>query len=186
MRSVWPSYRDVTIDGARARYLCAGSGPPLLLLASPTALGRTYLRAVRSLCCSFTVVCVELPGSGGSARLAAPWSVERYAEWTLELVRRLPLAAPIVVGHAGSAPIAREVARLAPNEIGGFVVLDDAITSTAFGLRALPGMVWNALRHRGVFADHVRNACIWRRAPAAPALGVSPQVATRIASVFAT
>jgi pimeloyl-ACP methyl ester carboxylesterase len=186
MRSLWPSYREVTVNGARARYLCAGSGPPLLLLASPLALGRTYLRAVRSLSRSFTVVCVELPGSGGSARLSAPWSVERYAEWTLELVRRLPLAAPIVVGHGGSAAIARELARLAPDEIGGFVVLDDTSTAPAFGLRALPGIAWNALRHRGVFAEHVKNACTWNRAPAAPALGVSSPMATRIASVFAT
>jgi pimeloyl-ACP methyl ester carboxylesterase len=186
MRSLWPSYREVTVDGARARYLCTGSGPPLLLLASPLALGRTYLRAVGALRRSFTVVCVELPGSGGSERLAAPWSVERYAAWTLELIRHLPLAAPIVVGHAGSSAIARELAQLAPDEIGGLVVLDGTSSAQPFGLRAIHHLAWNALRHRGVFAEHVKNACTWDRAPAPPALGVSSLLATRIASVFAT
>lgn len=33
------------MSGARARCFCAGSGPPLLLLASPVALGRTYASA---------------------------------------------------------------------------------------------------------------------------------------------
>jgi pimeloyl-ACP methyl ester carboxylesterase len=180
------TYRDVKVDGARARYLCCGSGPPLLLLVDPLALGRTYVHAVRALSRSFTVVCVELPGSGGSERLPEPWSVERYAAWTLELIRHLPLAAPIVVGHAGSSAIARELAQLAPDEIGGLVVLDGTSSAQPFGLRAIHHLAWNALRHRGVFAEHVKNACTWDRAPAPPALGVSSLLATRIASVFAT
>lgn len=166
LRSLWPSYRDlapsyreVTVDGARARYLCCGSGPPLLLLASPLALARTYQRAIRSLCRSFTVVCVELPGSGGSERLAEPWSTQRYAEWALELVRYLPLAAPIVVGHGGSTAIAAALAALAPAEIGGLVLVDAPGTSGRLGVRALPEVVWNALRHRSTFAEHVKNAC---------------------------
>ena len=159
LRSLRPSYREVTLDGARARYLCGGSGPPLLLVASPLALARTYQRAIRALCRSFTVVCVELPGSGGSERLAEPWSVERYAEWVLDLVRYLPLAAPVVVGHGGSTAIAAELAKLAPSEIGGLVLVDAPGTSTQLGVRSLPQMAWNALYHRSTFAEHVRNAC---------------------------
>lgn len=170
LRYLWPSYREVTVDGARARYLCAGSGPPLLLLASPLALARTYQCAIRLLSRSFTVVCVELPGSGGSERLAEPWSVERYAAWVLELVRYLPLAAPIVVGHGGSTAIAAAFAKLAPSEIGGLVVVDEPGTSTQLGVRALPHVVWNALLHRSTFADHVRNACTANAEPVTSAI----------------
>ena len=158
VRSFSPSYRDVTVDGARARYLCCGSGPPLLVLASPLALARSYRRALRTLCRSYTVVCVELPGSGGSEHLREPWSVERYAEWTLALVRYLPLAAPIVVGHGGSIAIAAEVARRAPSEVGGLLLVEAAPTSVQLGLR-VPEVLWNALRHHATFADHVKNAC---------------------------
>lgn len=153
------------MDGARARYLCCGSGPPLLLLASPLALARTYRRAIRTLCRSFTIVCVELPGSGGSERLAEPWTTKRYAEWALELVRYLPLAAPVVVGHGGSTAIAVELAALAPAEIGGLVLVDALGTSAQLGVRALPEVVWNALRHRSTFAEHVKNACTSSSAP---------------------
>jgi pimeloyl-ACP methyl ester carboxylesterase len=154
-----PPYREVTVDGARARYLCCGSGPPLLLLASPLALASTYQRAIRTLCGTFTVVCVELPGSGGSERLIEPWSTERYAEWVLELVRYLPLASPIVVGHGASKPVAAALAKLAPSEIGGLVLVDAAGAPAQLGIRALPQVVWNALRHRGTIAEHVKNAC---------------------------
>ncbi len=159
LRSLWPVYREVTVDGARARYLCHGSGPPLLLLASPLALARRYHRAIRSLSRSFTVVCVELPGSGGSEQLPKPWSVERYAKWVVELVRYLPLAAPIVVGHGGSTAIAAEVARLAPSEIGGLVLIDVPRATAAHRLRMLPQALWNAFRHHAIFAEHVKNAC---------------------------
>ena len=158
-RALWPSYREVTVNGAGARYLCCGSGPPLLLLASPLALARTYQRAIRTLCRSFTVVCVELPGSGGSERLAEPWTTKRYAEWALELIRHLPLAAPVVVGHGGSIAIAVELAALAPAEIGGLVLTDAPGTSAQLGVRALPEVLWNALRHRSTFGEHVKNAC---------------------------
>lgn len=153
--SLRPSFRHVNVQGVRARYLCNGSGPPLLLLCSPLGFARTYMRAMRSLCRSFTVVCVELPGSGGSDRLEHPWSVERYAEWVLELVRHLPLAAPIVVGHGAAVPIAQELAQIAPDEIGGLVLAE---APGAFNVRALPQIVLNALRHRTSFAVHVRTA----------------------------
>ena len=159
LRSLRPSYREVTVGGARARYFCCGSGPPLLLLASPLALARTYQRAIRSLSLWFTVVCVEVPGSGGSERLAEPWSVRRYAVWVLELVCYLPLAAPIVVGDGGSTAIAAELAKLAPSEIGGLVLVDAPGTSTQLGVRSLPQVAWNALYHRSTFAEHVKNAC---------------------------
>lgn len=159
LRSFWPSYRDVTVGGARARYFCCGSGPPLLFLASPLALARSYRRATRTLCRSHTVVCVELPGSGGSQPLGEPWSVERYAEWALELVRYLPLAAPIVVGHGGSIAIAAELARRAPSEIGGLVLVEAGRSPTRLGLHAAPEALWNALRHRTTFVEHVKNAC---------------------------
>ncbi len=181
LRSSWPAYREVTVDGARARYLCHGSGPPLLLLASPLALARRYRRAIRALSRSFTVVCVELPGSGGSEQLDGPWSVERYAEWVLELVRYLPLAAPIVVGHGGSTAIAAEVARQAPSEIGGLVLVEAPRHTARVGLRMLPHVLWNALRHHGTFAEHVKNAC----SPTLPLLRGADAVPTLRATLLA-
>jgi pimeloyl-ACP methyl ester carboxylesterase len=179
--TLWPSFREVHVDGVRARYLCNGSGPPLLLLASPLAFGRSYMRAMRSLCRSFTVVCVELPGSGGSERLARPWSSERYAQWVLELVRYLPLAAPIVVGHGPSAAIAVEVGRLAPHEIGGIVLADEPGTAPAFSIRALPELVLNAARHRATIAEHLKAAAT-ASAHAALGMGSAPLVPTLHAS----
>lgn len=146
------------VAGVEARYSCRGSGPPLLLLASPLVRAGTYEHAVRSLSRSFTVVCVELPGAGLSSRLREPWTAGQYAEWTLQLIRHLPLAAPIVVGHGAAAEVATQLARLAPSEVGGVVLVDSPPSFSAAELRAVPDMLLNALRHRGTFVEHAKSA----------------------------
>ncbi len=179
-----PRFRDVTFGGVHARYSCRGSGPPLLLLASPLVRARTYDRAAAALSRSFTVVCVELPGAGGSGRLREPWTTRRYAEWSLELIRHLPLAAPTIVGHGEAAPIAAELARIALDEIGGVVLVDAPGALSAFQPRALPDMILNAFRHRGAFIEHVKNAYSCTALHAAPQLPVPSLLATHAAGVF--
>lgn len=171
------SWRTIRVDGALARYLCAGSGPPVLLVASPLVLARTYLPVVRALASRFTVVVAELPGAGGSERLEHAWSFERYGAWVVELVRRMPLAAPVVVGHSDAAPVVIEAARLAPEELRAVALVGpcgaceprstarvvaararDALGEIGFTIRVTPHLVANAVRHRQTFFEHVRAA----------------------------
>ncbi len=172
-----PSWRTIVVEGVAARYLVAGSGPPVLLVASPIVLARTYLPLVRALAPSFTVVVAELPGAGGSSRLDRAWPFDRYGAWTIELVRRMPLAAPILVGHSDAAPAVIEAARLAPDELGAIALVApcgacprrsplrvvaararDALAEIGLTLRVAPHLAVNALRHRRTFLDHVRAA----------------------------
>src|SRR5690606_6721549 len=118
-----PSMRRIRAGGAEARYLIAGSGPPVLVVASPLVLARTYARMARLLAASFTVVVIEPPGSGGSQRLDRAWSFERYGAWIVEVIRCMPLAAPIVVGHSISASMVIEAARMAPQEMRAMVLV---------------------------------------------------------------
>jgi pimeloyl-ACP methyl ester carboxylesterase len=169
--------RRIRVDGVESRYLIAGSGPPLLFVASPLVLARTYRPVVRQLASSFTVIVVEPPGSGGSDRLEQVWSYERYGAWLVDLVRRMPLASPIVVGHSDSAPIVLEAARIAPDELRGIVLVGpcgaseprsvarlvtaraiDALGEPRFSLAVTPHLLRNLLRHRRSFVAHVRAA----------------------------
>jgi pimeloyl-ACP methyl ester carboxylesterase len=171
-----PVPRELRLEGRSARYLCAGSGPPLLVLPSPLLTARTYLPLLGALQRSFTVVILELAGSGGSARLERSWSIEEQAHWVLEAVRRLPLAAPLLVGHSASGAVALELARRAPRDVRGVVLaspcgvgrprrraervvsrLLDAILEPAFTLTAAPHLLTNALRHRGRAMEHARS-----------------------------
>gem|GEM_PF-4779813 len=170
-QTLWPTFREAVIDGVSARYLCTGSGPPVLLLASPHTRARSYLGAMRALARSFTVVCVELPGSGGSSRLERAWDVDRYAAWTVELIRRLPLAMPIVIGHAASAPVALALTERAPHELGGAFVVECPDLTTALSARALPEVVANAVRHRGAFVQQLRALFSPEAGPARLAAG---------------
>lgn len=169
--------RTIRIDGVESRYLIAGSGPPVLIVASPLVLAQTYRPLVRCLASSFTVVVVEPPGAGGSDRLDHAWTFERYGAWLVDLVRRMPLAKPIVIGHSDSAPMVIEAARLAPDEISGIVLAGacgaceprsvahvaakraiDALGEPAFSVRCTPHLLRNVMRHRGTFIEHVRAA----------------------------
>jgi pimeloyl-ACP methyl ester carboxylesterase len=169
--------RRIRVDGVEARYLIAGSGPPVLVVASPLVLARTYRPLVRCLASSFTVVVVEPPGSGGSDRLDNAWNFERYGAWLVDLVRRMPLAGPIVIGHSDSAAMVIEAARLAPEELSGIVLVGacgaseprsvarlvtaraiDALGEPGFSLRVVPHLLRNVVRHRGTFLEHVRAA----------------------------
>jgi pimeloyl-ACP methyl ester carboxylesterase len=169
--------RRIRVDGVDARYVIAGSGPPLLIVASPLVLARTYRPVIRRLAKSFTVVVVEPPGCGASDRLERAWTFERYGAWIVDLVRRMPLAAPIMIGHSDSAPMVVEAARIAPKEIRGIVLVGacgagearsvarmvgvralDALGEPLFSLRVTPHLVRNVVRHRRVFFDHVKAA----------------------------
>jgi pimeloyl-ACP methyl ester carboxylesterase len=186
-----PVNRRVRVDGVEARYLLAGSGPPVLLVASRLVTARSYLPLVRELAPWFTVVVLELPGSGRSDRTEGSWSYARTGAWLVELVRRLPLADPVVVGHSDSAPAAVEAARLAPDEMRALVLVDPlgaarpkgiartvlahargAVLEPAFLLRATRAALGNALRHGRTFAEHVRAACNVDLEPAARALQI--------------
>lgn len=172
-----PSSRTIRIDGVEARYLVAGSGAPLLVVASPLLSARAYLPVMRALASWFTVIVVDLPGAGGSGRLEHAWSAERYGAWIVELIARMPLAAPILVGHADAAPLVIEAARLAPDELRAVVLVGpwgggstrgllhlvlgrarDALGELAFTLRKARHLLANAIRHRRTFVEHLRSA----------------------------
>lgn len=178
--------RRIRIDGVESRYLIAGSGPPVLVVASPLGLARTYRPLVRRLASSFTVVVIEPPGSGGSDRLDHAWTFQRYGSWLVDVVRRMPLAGPIVIGHASSAPIVVEAARLAPRDLAGIVLAGahgaseprsiaqlvtsraiDALGELAFSARLATHLLRNVFRHRGTFLEHVRAAAVVDSARAA-------------------
>lgn len=189
--------RWVRVDGALSRYWVGGSGAPPLLVASPLVSARVYRPVARALTATFTVTLVDLPGAGGAARLRERWTSVRYAAWLLELVRRLPLAAPVVVAHSASAPCVAELARLAPDELGAVVFANpagacvpraparmilerarDAVDEPLVTLRAAPGALASAARHRRVYAAHLAAALAAELLPVAPSIRTPTLVAS--------
>lgn len=87
------------IDGAKWRYLQAGSGPALLLLHGLMGYSFSWRFVMRALSEHFTVYAIDLPGCGFSQRLATlKGSLTSDAEGILKLMDYLQIEEADVVG----------------------------------------------------------------------------------------
>ncbi len=172
----------------RARYLEAGEGPPLLLLASMLVRARTYGPLIERLAPHFRVLAVELPGSGRSSRLSGPWSLEDYAHWSDRFLDAVSVDRAVVIGHSNSGAVALLLGAQHPERVASLVLADatgarqshsllrlllaravDALLEPGLSARGWPDVAWNLLFHTGSFLHQVRLAAgadVLQHAPA--------------------
>jgi 3-oxoadipate enol-lactonase len=109
-----------------------GSGPPVVLTHG---LGGTsagiWGRVAGELEDEFTVVTYDLRGTGGSERVAGPYSLDDFVGDLRALIEELDLASPALVGHSFGGSIGLAYAARHPDEVsavvsvGGPVVLPE-------------------------------------------------------------
>lgn len=169
--------RRVEVDGYTAHCHVAGKGPDLVLLASPLVRARTYRPLMKRLVRHHRVTVVELPGSGRASKLARPWTVPEYAAWTADLVPRLALEPPWLMGHSDSGAIALLVAAWCPKRVRGLMLADsvgarrkrsvprvvsarllDGLLEPGLDVRASWHMLSNVLKHTRSFFHRVRES----------------------------
>jgi pimeloyl-ACP methyl ester carboxylesterase len=169
--------RPVEVHEQRGRYTVQGDGPPLVLLATPLALARTYRPTIEKLARSFRVVTVEMPGSGGGSRLSAPWDMEAYASWAAGVLDVLSIEDSTVVGHSFSGGVGLVLAALHPAKVGRLVLADtvggvcphslsrvlvgravDALVEARLTLGGWHHVAFNALAHTRNFFSLVSRA----------------------------
>jgi pimeloyl-ACP methyl ester carboxylesterase len=168
-------FRPVTAAGFRGWYAAAGAGPPVVLLASPLARGKTYLPTAACLARAHAVTVVEMPGSGRAARLPRPWTIAEYAGWAAAFLDAVDARGATVVGHSYSGAVAVALAALHPARVGRIVVADsigaggphplvrtiaagaiDLMLETPLVVRAWHHVVGNAVTHPRNFARQAR------------------------------
>jgi pimeloyl-ACP methyl ester carboxylesterase len=113
----------IEIAGIAVETEIAGSGPPLLFLhgGDHVAQNRAFLdRLARQ----FRVVAPRHPGFGDTPR--PPWfrRVDDIALLYLDLLDRLDLKDPLLVGHSFGGWVALEMAVRAPERLGRLVLID--------------------------------------------------------------
>ena len=141
-------------------------------------LERTYRRTARCLAARFTVITIELPGSGRASKLTDPWSFEVYAAWLEKLLGALELAErPIVVGHSNSGAVALLLAATSPDCVARLVLVDsvgadqaqsvarvvlarliDGVIELRLTLSAFHHVVYNAVFHTRNFLRQIKLA----------------------------
>jgi esterase len=107
-----------------------GNGPPVLVLHGLFGSGGNWRSVARHLAATHTVHSVDLRNHGSS-----PWAdVMGYAEMAddlLQLMDRLALRAPAVIGHSMGGKAAMALALRQPQRVGRLVVVDIAPLSYA-------------------------------------------------------
>jgi pimeloyl-ACP methyl ester carboxylesterase len=115
---------SVTVNGFTGRFIKAGHGPALVIIASPLILSTNYKPSLRALSRTHSVYVVELPGSGRASSVGRAWSLERYAEWLSGFFEELRLPPAIVIGHSNSGAIAIALALAHPEKVASLVLTD--------------------------------------------------------------
>lgn len=102
-----------------------GSGPPLLMLHGLFGSGSNWRSVARHLAATHTVHSVDLRNHG-----ASPWAdtmaYTEMADDVLQLMDRLALVAPIVIGHSIGGKTAMAMTLRQPQRLGGLIVVDIA------------------------------------------------------------
>lgn len=120
-----PASDYLDFPGGRVHLLRGGEGPPLLFLHAAGGAGQ-WLEFHELLARRFEVFAPDHPGFGGSDELAEVEAVDDLVYHYLDLMDRLGLDRPHVVGGSFGGWIAAELAVAAPHRIGSLVLLGAA------------------------------------------------------------
>jgi pimeloyl-ACP methyl ester carboxylesterase len=111
-------------------YEAIGSGPPLVVLHGLFGSGSNWRGIARELMATHTVVCVDLRNHG-----ASPWAdAMNYlamADDVKQLIERLSLKRPAVLGHSMGGKTAMALALMYPALVDRLIVVDIAPVSYA-------------------------------------------------------
>ncbi len=132
-------HRDgiVALDGVGLHYLEwgeAGAGPDVLIIHGLMGMGIRWDLFARSLIDEFHVIAPDLRGHGHSSR-ADPYQIEDYAGDMEQLIDRLGLKNPIVVGHSLGGAIAMRLPGSRDLPFAKLVIVDIGAEISAICLR---------------------------------------------------
>ena len=110
------------LDGLRLRYLRAGSGPPLLLVAGIPAVATDWLPLASDMSAARDVIAYDNRGSGGSSVTPGPYTTRQLAGDAVALLDHLGIARADVFGMSMGGMIAQELAIGWPDRVRRLVL----------------------------------------------------------------
>jgi pimeloyl-ACP methyl ester carboxylesterase len=126
----------VFLDGARMRYLQAGSGPALLLVHGLLGYSFSWRFAIPALARHATVYAVDLLGTGFSDRPPGlDYSFKASAERLLRFMDATDLPACDLLGTSHGGAVSMRAAAMAPDRIRRLILVDPVNPWSAHGKR---------------------------------------------------
>ena len=117
--------RRVTVAGAAAQYLEAGSGPPLLLVHGHEQSATTWRWVIPALARTHRVLAVSLPGYGGTAAGTHTPGGDA-TPFVAEFLDTLGIGSLHVVGHSAGGVVALRLALADPARVRTLVLVASA------------------------------------------------------------
>ncbi|MFR9798813.1 alpha/beta fold hydrolase [Streptomyces sp. MS06] len=113
------------LDGVSTSYLKGGSGPPVVLLHGIGQTSAVWLRVIRRLAPTCTLIVPDLPGQGASEiHDGRPPTADRVTAWLAALIGTTCPAPPVLVGHNIGGAIAARFAAAHGDLVTGLVLAD--------------------------------------------------------------
>ena len=123
-RLVPPDGEFLEIRGARLHYVDRGRGQTIFMIHGLGGQLRNFNYLLDLLAREYRVVVVDRPGSGYSSRVPGGAANLRYqAALMAELMERLELSRPLVVGHSLGGAVALALALDFPELVGGLALV---------------------------------------------------------------
>lgn len=117
---------EITIKNLKINYVDEGNGTPILLLHGWGSGSIAFRGIINALKDGFRLIAPDFPGCGGSDTMPEPWTLTDYEDFVLELLDKLGIENPIVMGHSHGGRVTLSLCgkgRLNPPKI---VLLDAA------------------------------------------------------------
>jgi len=116
----------ITIDGININYESVGEGKDILLLHGWGCSLETLSVITAHFSDAFKVTSFDFPGFGKSDMLKEPWDVQKYADITLKLIKKLELNNPIIMGHSHGGRVAIKLVGENKVKASKMVLIDSA------------------------------------------------------------
>lgn len=97
---VWPSRRQVVIEGETVHYQVVGAGEPVILVHGLSGSTLWWRRNIGQLAERYQVYLVDLPGFGAMRHLRARFAVAHAASWLARWMQAIHLPHAHFVGHS--------------------------------------------------------------------------------------
>lgn len=112
------------INGYRAHYLKAGSGPPVVLIHGGASDARDWTGTMTSLGDRFSFYALDLLGYGQSERKEQGYYLNEFVDFLSGFIDELKLDRPALVGHSLGGRFCLDTAIKDPERVGKLVLLD--------------------------------------------------------------
>lgn len=121
-------FESVQTRVGRMSFVEAGVGEPVLALHGLGGTKASFLPTIAALAESYRVVAIDLPGFGESAKpIGAAYDAPWFARSVLGVLDELDIDKAHLVGNSMGGRVALEAGLLAPDRIGGLVLLCPAL-----------------------------------------------------------